>query len=102
MVLGIYKDVSGREVVDLFGDWECFHRVTFSPDCVVLFCTDFTVKGGSYAEKQENARMLAIGFQSVFNNASVSWLDLCVISDCFYRLGRRYGLLTEFRENGIC
>ncbi len=40
-------------------------------------------------------------WQSEVNNLSLSWWDICHMADHFERLGKRYGLLREFRENGI-
>ena len=31
----------------------------------------------------------------------MSWNELAEVSERFYTLGKRYGLLKEFRENGI-
>lgn len=53
--------------------------------------------------KQERAilRDFAIDWQYVANLCSYSYLDLAFWGDFFETYGRRYGLLTEFRENGI-
>lgn len=55
----------------------------------------------SYAERKEEARNKAIDWQNDFENQNYSYGDLAEWGDYFYRLGKRYGLLTEFRENGI-
>lgn len=54
-----------------------------------------------YAEHKEEARNKAIDWQCDFENQNYSYGDLAEWDDYFYRLGKRYGLLTEFRENGI-
>lgn len=35
------------------------------------------------------------------NDAAVPYSELAEIGEQFYKLGKRYGLLMEFRENGI-
>lgn len=32
----------------------------------------------------------------------ISWGGVAILSDYFYKNGKRYGLLKEFRENAIC
>ena len=48
------------------------------------------------------AQDLAINFQHFSSNFSLSWGECAWIGEYFERLGKRYGLLKEFRENGIC
>lgn len=55
-----------------------------------------------YQEMKEKARNEAIDWQYDFENHSYSWGEVADWAEYFERLGRRYGLLTEFRENGIC
>lgn len=54
-----------------------------------------------YREKQAKARNLAIAWQLNFANQSHSWLYCIEWANRFERIGRKYGLLREFRENGI-
>lgn len=55
----------------------------------------------SYAERKEKARNEAIEWQSDFANHNYYWSELADFSAYFEKLGKRYGLLREFRENGI-
>lgn len=55
----------------------------------------------TYAEKKEQIRQQAIGWQSDFCNHNYSYGELAFYSDYFEKLGRRYGLIKEFRENAI-
>jgi hypothetical protein len=48
------------------------------------------------------ARDKAIWWQLEFNDHNYSCSELAEFGDYFYKLGKRYGLLKEFRENGIC
>ena len=55
-----------------------------------------------YQEMKEKARNEAIDWQYNAVNENYSYGELAFWYAHFERLGRRYGLLTEFRENGIC
>jgi len=55
-----------------------------------------------YLEMKAKARQKAIDWQLDFNNHNYSWGDLAEWGEYFYKLGKRYGLLKEFKENGIC
>lgn len=55
----------------------------------------------SYTEKKARAELLAIDWQSNFNNAPRSWGYCITWAGRFYRIGRKYGLIRVFRENGI-
>lgn len=55
----------------------------------------------SYKERKEKAREKAIEWQLNFENNNYSYYDLMLWGDYFYNLGKRYGLLKEFKENGI-
>ena len=55
----------------------------------------------TYQEKKAEARQLAINWQNDFQNHQSYWSELAYYTDYFTRLGKRYGLLEEFRENGI-
>lgn len=54
-----------------------------------------------YAEKKEQIRQEAIDWQNDFCNHNYSYGELAFYSDYFEKLGRRYGLIKEFRENAI-
>lgn len=54
-----------------------------------------------YREQKENARQIAIDWQAKQAKTAMTYGELAETGDYFYRLGKRYGLLGEFRENGI-
>ena len=54
-----------------------------------------------YQIGKETARQQAIDWQADFCNHNYSYGELAYFSDYFIKLGKRYGLLKEFRENGI-
>lgn len=55
----------------------------------------------TYAELKAEKRQEAIEWQLDFGNHNYSWGEIAYYSDYFEKLGKRYGLLKEFRENGI-
>ena len=56
---------------------------------------------GYYGNKQF-LRDRAIEWQISSSDYNYSYMDFAAWSDFFREYGKRYGLLTEFRENGIC
>lgn len=59
------------------------------------------MKTNEYQRHKERARDLAKQWQSEFGARGHSWGDLANDTARFERLARRYGLVNEFRENGI-
>ena len=57
---------------------------------------------GKYLKGKAAARDKAIEWQLESAEMSLSYEGLVKAQDYFQKLGKRYGLLTEFRENGIC
>lgn len=55
-----------------------------------------------YLNGKENARNKAIDYQNWAADQELSYGELLEYSLYFEKLGKRYGLLAEFRENGIC
>ena len=55
-----------------------------------------------YLSKKAEIREEAIDWQAEFGEHNYSWGELAYWQDYFETLGKRYGLLTEFRENAIC
>ena len=55
----------------------------------------------TYQQGKERARDCAIEWQLDFENHNYSYGELAEWADVFERLGKRYGLLREFYENGI-
>ena len=56
----------------------------------------------TYQEKKEEIRREAIAWQESFRNNDYSYGALIVAQTYFEEMGKRYGLLQEFKENGIC
>ena len=56
----------------------------------------------TYEIKKEMARREAIDWQNDLCNHKYSYGELAEFGYYCEKLGKRYGLLKEFRENGIC
>ena len=101
IILATIENDETKEVKAMtFDNWSEYFKETFSPIKSVLFVTDFEIKGATYKERKEYARDLAIEYSN--NIASgLYWSDLATIEENFYNIGKQYGLLKEFQENGI-
>lgn len=55
----------------------------------------------AYQKRKSAAREYAIEWQAEFTENSYSYEEVATFYDFFLRLARRYGLIREFRENGI-
>ena len=55
----------------------------------------------TYAEKKAQIREQAIDWQADFCNHNYSYGELHYFQCYFEKMGRRYGLIKEFRENAI-
>ena len=56
----------------------------------------------TYARNKAVARQKAIDWQNDLFRDNRSYEELAEAAEHFEKLGKRYGLLKEFRENGIC
>lgn len=55
----------------------------------------------AYQRAKDRARNMAVEWQSGFCDKNYSYGELAYWQDYFSRLAKRYGLVREFRENGI-
>ena len=54
-----------------------------------------------YQQQKAQAEQKAKEYQYNFNDNMYTWQDLAEYSAYFSKLAKRYGLIKEFRENGI-
>lgn len=106
MIYAIYKEFeNSKPEAQLFYRWESLHEKLFNPYSELLGCIEFKTHGKTYPERKESARDIAITFQGLdsdYSGAGLSWGEYAEISSYFERVGKTYGLLGEFRENGLC
>lgn len=55
----------------------------------------------NYQKRKEAVRKKAIDWQLEASKQALSYGELAEIGNFFYKLGKRFGLLREFRENAI-
>lgn len=55
----------------------------------------------TYNKMKETARERAMSWQEKAISRDLSYWDIARAGNYFYKLGKRYGLLQEFRTNGI-
>lgn len=90
-----------HDEVFVFKTLEDFAKATFNPSVDIKFVTDFAVRGKTYAERKEFARGVAINLQYAIGDAIMSWGELGYMQGGLERIGKSYGLLEEFRVNGL-
>lgn len=54
-----------------------------------------------YYKAKESARSKAVEWQRSFESHDYSYGELAYYGEYFSRLAKRYGLVREFKENGI-
>ena len=57
--------------------------------------------GTKYSIRKAAARDEAIDWQYEIADKNISYSELAEAGERFYKIGKRYGLLREFRENAI-
>ena len=55
-----------------------------------------------YEKAKARARAMAVDYSYEAGELVQSYAEVAEMGAKFEKLGRRYGLLREFRENGIC
>lgn len=55
----------------------------------------------TYKEAKAMARKLAIDWKNEASQTDISYVELEYACKIFNKIGKRFGLLGEFRENGI-
>ena len=94
-------NINGQETAQLYDDWATYHHDTFNPETRFISLIDFHAHGNDYQSRKESVRTLAIDWSNE-EKQDVDFCDQCDISNWFYKYGKRFGLLEEFRENLIC
>ena len=86
----------------LYHDWREYHADTFCPDVKVLGMVEFRNHGRGYHDRKDHIRETAIKMAGIISEAQdVSWSELNEMTWWLEKYARRYGLLKEFRENGV-
>jgi len=86
----------------LYYDYKDWYEETFSPNCENIEILTFKISGNNYRERQSYLVELAKDWQLNFSYYEWSYGELAAIQNWFYENAKRYGLVKEFKENGIC
>lgn len=84
----------------LFNMWSDYHAATFSPDCTISACIPLQLHGSTYAARRESLRTITQDIQSA-DNGGMSYGEIAILDNWISTNARRYGLLTELRQEGI-
>ena len=69
---------------------------------ILLVTATETTKRKKYQQAKEAARLFAIDAQNEISENNFSYGEIAEISDILHQLGKRFGLVREFKENRIC
>lgn len=90
----------GAEHSELYHDFETYNKQTYSPLVKDIVFIDFTIHGKDYKSRKQSLYCIAVEWSNS-DPSGLSIDELCDIDDWFLRMGKRYGLTQEFRENCI-
>lgn len=97
-MIGIYYNTDG--IGGVCYSFPELYRETFTPEEWATVILDKLT--GSYNDKQATLREKAIATQQAIASLEyIGYNELIDIEQYFTKYGKRYGLLKEFRENGI-
>lgn len=116
MFIGIYYLPDGRISAALYHKWEDWHKDTFSPEIRIIATLELSLKTAGeifwtcrpgkripeYQKKRMVLEDVAHQWDDLRGNYAFELGDLIQIQNWFYTNGKRYGLLKDFQENGIC
>ena len=99
----VYSIINGTQYV--FDSMEEYIKSTFNTELDIYTTIEMKIKGKNYSERKNNLRDKAIEYQNSYSactGGSLSMEELFRLQSFFETQGKKYGLITEFRENGIC
>jgi hypothetical protein len=99
----VYKDINGlTETGVLYTDITDFIQDTWNPEdkARVEYTMNFVIKGKTYRERKAALEEIAKDFQN-HDVGGLYWSDEILLQNYFEENAKRYGLIEEFRENGI-
>lgn len=91
---------NGTKTGFLFNSYDDFFAATFSPEINITCYIDFKIHGKTYAERKTHAAEIVKEFQAK-QAPGLSWGEALKIQFYFDNLAHRFGLVEEFKNNGI-
>jgi len=95
---------AGKTDSYIFGSSAEYNKVINNPENEIKYELELCLHGKTYEEKQKQAREIAVEYSWALCDEikPLSWGESAIVSGWFENVGKRYGLLREFRENAIC
>ena len=105
MIILANLTINGETEDYLFTSCPEYYSATFSPEVEINAEVFLGLSGKSYEEKQASARNAASEYSRALPDGyfnDFSWNEIAIINNWFEKVGKRYGLLREFKENALC
>lgn len=101
MIYAIYKDRNDLKS-DFMSNQEFIQKFLFSADATLIKFIDLSISEKDYTSRKNHVRDIAMNFQDLFiDGFNMSYGDLFRFSAYFEKQAKKYGLVHEFKENGI-
>ncbi len=80
--------------------WEKYEKQFGNPD-MLMAVVEITISGNNYKQKQDSLREQARNIQLLLSQSTQSYKTLVEVQNWITSRATTYGLIKEFRENGI-
>ena len=101
MFIGVFKNTDNQIENYIYYSWTEWHKDTFSPATEIKGILELKINGKTYAEKKADLEDTAKEWQLQFSDYAWSYGELAEIYAFFEKNAKKYGLVKEFRGNGI-
>ena len=104
LLIAIFEDQHKIRQCNLYTSYEAFYKDTFSPLCNIIATLELGAsRGKTYADRKACLYDKAVEYSYIWGELyPISYGEIWEIDNYFYKYGKRYGLLKEFKENAIC
>ncbi len=101
MIIALFKD-EGRPTTTtyLFDDYSDFNSFMWDASTRYIKGVELKITGKTYQERKTSLQNLVLNISDI-NEGGLSYMELVKIDSFLETNARRYGLITEFKENYI-
>ena len=85
----------------VYWDWGLFFSDTFPCNIHTDSIIELSVNGKTYAQKKASVSDKARIIQEMLGECSISYFELSEIQNWLLTVGKRYGLMEEFKDNAV-
>ena len=100
MILAIIN-IGGEDKMKAYYSYEELYEEEFCADNCAVWITNFKTKGKTYAERKQFARDIGVTISNNRMIEEITHIDAINIAENLDNIAKRYGLIKEFRENGL-